>query len=154
MKHDPFTITIALDSSGTASGQLYLDDGESYSHQKGELVWREFQAAVLGKRKKKGSLQIMSIDMAAAKPDQAVDATSLSETYTPANAFAQSIKDVKVEKIKVVGLLKEPKEVSLHNETPEPTQLAWEWDDASSVLTIKNPSTKIVEDWAITVKWV
>ncbi|KAG8955645.1 hypothetical protein FRC04_007636 [Tulasnella sp. 424] len=154
MKHDPFTITIALDTSGTASGQLYLDDGESYSHQKGELIWREFQAAVLGKRKKKGTLQIMSIDMAATKPNQAVDATSLSETYTPANAFAQSIKDVKVEKIKVVGLLKEPKEVYLHNETPEPTQLAWEWDDASSVLTIKNPLAKIVEDWTISVKWV
>lgn len=153
MKQDPFTITIALDSSGNASGQLYLDDGESFSHEKGELVWREFQAAVLGKRKKKGSLQIMSIDLAAAKPDQAVDNTSLSETYTSANAFAQSIKDVKVEKIKVLGLLKEPKQVHLHNNTWEPPQLAWEWDNASSVLTIKNPSTKIAEDWTITVTW-
>ncbi|KAG8955641.1 hypothetical protein FRC04_007632 [Tulasnella sp. 424] len=116
MKHDPFTITIT-DNSGTANGQLYLDDGESYPHQKGELVWREFQTAVLGKRRTKGSL----------------------------------VKDVKVEKIKVVGLLKEPKEVYL---PPERTRLAWEWDDGSSVLTVRNPSTKIVEDWAFTVKWV
>ncbi|KAG9008461.1 hypothetical protein FRB90_008878 [Tulasnella sp. 427] len=154
MKHDPFTLTIALDSSGGASGQLYLDDGESYSHQKGELIWREFQAAVLGKKAKKGSLQIMSIDLATAKPDEAVDGAPLSSTYLPTNTFAQSIKDVKVERIKVVGLLKQPKEVLLHNETPEPTPLAWEWDSDSKVLTVKNPSTKIVEDWTITVKWV
>lgn len=155
MKHDPFTITITLDNSGAASGQLYLDDGESFSHQKGELIWREFQAAVLGKNKKnkKGSLQIMSIDLATAKPDQAVDDTSLSETYVPTNAFAQSIKDVKVEKIKVVGLVKEPKEVYLHNGTYDPTPLAWEWSKSNNLLTIKNPSTKIVEDWTITVKW-
>ncbi|KAG5418654.1 ROT2 [Candida metapsilosis] len=29
MKHDPYTLVIALDKNGEASGQLYIDDGES-----------------------------------------------------------------------------------------------------------------------------
>lgn len=35
---DPFTLIVALSVNGTASGNLYLDDGESYEYRKGKYV--------------------------------------------------------------------------------------------------------------------
>ncbi|KAG2741021.1 glycoside hydrolase family 31 protein [Suillus brevipes Sb2] len=35
MKHDPFTLHVALDTSGNARGELYLDDGETYGCGRG-----------------------------------------------------------------------------------------------------------------------
>lgn len=45
MKKDPFTLRIALDKSSNARGELYIDDGVSYNHEQGQIVWREFKAA-------------------------------------------------------------------------------------------------------------
>ena len=42
MKKDPFTLRITLSKSGSARGELYMDDGVSYSHQQGQVIWREF----------------------------------------------------------------------------------------------------------------
>lgn len=35
---DPFTLIVALSVNATASGNLYLDDGESYEYRKGKYV--------------------------------------------------------------------------------------------------------------------
>lgn len=42
MAKDPYTLAIALDKAGTASGELYVDDGESYEYEKGAFVLRRF----------------------------------------------------------------------------------------------------------------
>ena len=34
MKLDPYTIRVALDKSGNAKGELYIDDGDSYDYRK------------------------------------------------------------------------------------------------------------------------
>ncbi|KAG0381051.1 hypothetical protein BGX24_000029 [Mortierella sp. AD032] len=43
MESDPFTLVIALDSHGEASGRLYLDDGETFEHTRGDYILREFK---------------------------------------------------------------------------------------------------------------
>ncbi|KAG1472197.1 hypothetical protein G6F56_001684 [Rhizopus delemar] len=43
MRHDPFTLVIAQDSQGQAEGNLYLDDEETYSYQKGIYTYTSFQ---------------------------------------------------------------------------------------------------------------
>ena len=40
MKHDPFTLRVALDTAGNAHGELHLDDGEMYANECGSIVWR------------------------------------------------------------------------------------------------------------------
>ncbi|XKL63534.1 hypothetical protein PGB90_005898 [Kerria lacca] len=40
--HDPFTLIVALDINGTASGQLYLDDGESFEYRNGKYLLLHF----------------------------------------------------------------------------------------------------------------
>ena len=151
MKHDPFTLRVALDSSGTARGELYLDDGETYSHEKGDLVWREFDAKSDGK-----GLVITSKDLVHSSLDKAVDGVALA-TYNPKNAFANSIQSVKVERISILGLKSKPGFVK----TSTGESLEWDWaegvqakgskEGASSVLTIKNPGVHVVSDWSILI---
>ncbi|KAF9950152.1 hypothetical protein BGZ70_001487, partial [Mortierella alpina] len=45
MENDPFTLVIALDSKGEATGRIYLDDGESFNYEKGDYILREFHVA-------------------------------------------------------------------------------------------------------------
>ncbi|KAF8937068.1 hypothetical protein BGZ47_009200 [Haplosporangium gracile] len=43
MENDPFTLVIAVDSKGEASGRLYLDDGETFEYTRGDYILREFK---------------------------------------------------------------------------------------------------------------
>lgn len=40
MVRDPFTLVVALDESGKAEGDLYLDDGHSFAFTKGAYLHR------------------------------------------------------------------------------------------------------------------
>lgn len=42
LQGDPYTLVIALDTVGAASGELYLDDGRSYAHERGVFAHRVF----------------------------------------------------------------------------------------------------------------
>jgi len=42
MAKDPYTLFVALDSKGEASGELYVDDGHSFDYQKGDYIRRRF----------------------------------------------------------------------------------------------------------------
>lgn len=156
MKRDPFTLRVALDKSGSARGELYLDDGVSYDHTKGDFVWREFVAEA--KKGKKG-LRLSSVDLGKAKPEEAVDGVSLT-TYNPQNSFAESVlKDVRVEKVVVVGLGAKPASVKIEGSKEE---LVWEYTSGvpagekkggkASVLVIKDPKVLVRKDWAIVIQ--
>lgn len=151
MKQDPFTIRVALSKSSTAKGELYLDDGETYAHEKGQLIWRGFEAT----HPTKSSVHITSRDLAATKPNEAVDGVALK--YNPKNKFAQTIKDVRVEKLVVLGLAGKPKRVKLD----EQIELDWTYtagtpssgkkEGVASILVVKNPGLLVTKDWVITI---
>jgi alpha 1,3-glucosidase len=153
MKHDPFTLRVALSKAGTARGELYLDDGESYNHMKGQFIWREFTAEKSSKSK---TLQLSSRDLGAAKPDEAVDGVAL-QTYDPANDYAKDIAEVRVEKIIVLGLSAKPSSVKL----PDGQELVWEYtsgvgsgdkkEGTASLLVIRDPKVLITKDWSIDI---
>lgn len=42
MANDPFTLVVALDGSGKAVGDLYIDDGRSFAFAKGQYLHRRF----------------------------------------------------------------------------------------------------------------
>jgi alpha 1,3-glucosidase len=156
MKNDPFTLRVALSKAGSARGDLYLDDGETYSHQQGQFVWREFVVEKPAKKAK--TIRLSSKDLGSEKPDQAVDGVTL-KTFNPANEFAKSIGDIRVEKITVLGLNAKPTAVRIE----AGQDLVWDYvpgvassdkkEGASSVLTIKDPKVLIVKDWAIVIQW-
>ncbi|KAJ4471585.1 glycoside hydrolase family 31 protein [Lentinula aciculospora] len=152
MRLDPFTIRVALSKAGTARGELYLDDGVTYLHQQGELVWREFVA----EQPQKKITRISSRDLAAQNPGKAVDGVALT-TYDPKNAFAKEIEEVRVEKIVILGLVWKPSSVKVEGGA----ELKWEFvpgvaaidtkEGTASVLIIKDPKVLITSDWAIVV---
>ncbi|KAL5483105.1 ROT2 [Sanghuangporus weigelae] len=166
MRSDPFTLRIALNKEGRATGELYLDDGDGYAYEKGEVAWRGFEASPLGDSKKdlgKG-LKIRSKDLVQANLDKTVDGVDLSNApYTPSNAFAQSMQRVRIERIIVLGLETKPGSVK----TSDGRTLQWEFEDGvgtvdkkskgkkegkASVLVVKNPGVGAVEDWDIVIE--
>ncbi|KAG6865118.1 hypothetical protein C0991_005018 [Blastosporella zonata] len=152
MHQDPFTLRVALSKAGTARGELYLDDGVTYDHQKGQFVWREFVA-----EKKSRAIRLSSKDLGAARPGEAVDGVAL-QAFNPANEYAKSIADVRVEKVVVVGLTERPKSVKIEGGE----ELIWEFapgvaasdkkEGPASILHIKDPKVLITKDWAIVIQ--
>ncbi|EJF56973.1 hypothetical protein DICSQDRAFT_150074 [Dichomitus squalens LYAD-421 SS1] len=138
MKHDPFTLRVALGSDGSARGELYLDDGETYSHQQGQFVWREFAVEKLAKKSR--CVWISSRDFAAQKPAEAVDRVALA-AYDSGNDFAKSIANVRVEKYSrptttiTAGVASADKK-----------------EGTASVLVIRDPKVAVTSDWAILVQ--
>ncbi|KAK7691304.1 hypothetical protein QCA50_004698 [Cerrena zonata] len=151
MKNDPFTLRIALDKTSNARGELYIDDGVSYNHEQGQIVWREFKAAKAGK-----GIKISSHDLVKAKPSDAVDGVALTQ-YNSANEFAKSIAHVRVEKVVVLGLEKKPSSVKVAGGQEVefdfiPGEAAsGKKEGTSSVLIIKDPKVAVVTDWEIIV---
>lgn len=42
MRYDPYTLVISLGAEGTAEGEIYIDDGESFEYQDGAYIHRKF----------------------------------------------------------------------------------------------------------------
>ncbi|CAL1712026.1 unnamed protein product [Somion occarium] len=151
MKKDPFTLRVALDKSGNARGELYLDDGVTYNHREGQIVWREFKASKAGK-----GIKLSSHDLVRAKPTDAVDGVALA-SYNPTNDFAKSIAGVRVEKVVVLGLEKKPTSVKVAGgkevtfEFIPGVAASGKKEGVSSVLIIKDPAVSVVTDWEIVV---
>jgi alpha 1,3-glucosidase len=155
MRNDPFTLRVALSrKNGGARGELYLDDGESYSYRSGQFVWRELSADLADKK----VLRISSRDLASRHLGDAVDGGGALKSFDPRNTFAKSIEKVRVEKMIVLGIVK-PKSVKVqHNEK----ELEWEFvpglsagqkkGGKSSVLIIKDPGVPITMDWDIVIQ--
>jgi alpha 1,3-glucosidase len=150
MHHDPFTLRVALDQGGRARGELYLDDGETYAHLTGEIVWREFSAERTGY-----ALSLASADLVTRRPAEAVDGVALSGYDPSKNTFARRMGDVRVERIVVVGVKSAPKSVVVKGGDA----VEWEYvpgvgcsdgkGGVAGILIVKNPRVKIVKDWAI-----
>jgi alpha 1,3-glucosidase len=146
MWQDPFTLIISLSKEGTATGKLYLDDGEGYGYEKGEYVLRQFDFS--GKTLKSTSTP---------RPVPSVAASGSNiETYNPTgNAWAQAIAHVKVERIVVLGLKAEPKSVTVGGQVA--VEYTFEKGLSSdskktgmgSRLVVKSPGVSVVEDWEI-----
>jgi len=153
MKSDPFTLRVALSKSGNARGELYMDDGVTYDHQKGDFVWREFVASSKGKM-----VRVSSTNLGSTKPSEAVDGADLAP-YDPSNDYAKAVADVRVEKIVILGLSYKPTSVKVDGSD---MLLKWEWtpgvsasgkkEGRASVLLIKDPKVMITKEWTIVIR--
>jgi alpha 1,3-glucosidase len=147
---DPITLVVAVDLTGTtATGSLYLDDGESYSNEQGEFIWRGFTLEPVQSGSKTLALRSRSL---VGSSGTGVDAYSPSE-----NGWAKKIADVVVREIVILGLASKPSCVKAAGSS---TGLEFDWTDGlaatstrrrggkgASVLTIKDAGALVVRDW-------
>jgi len=152
MWQDPFTLIVALSKDNTASGQLYLDDGETFGYQSGEYVWRSFDFAPA----KAGHGGVLRSSDRAAGQSAAEGRTDVTP-YDAENVWAKSIGHVKVERIVVLGLKGKPSKVTVKGQEVE-----WTWEDGkaasgkkagqSSRLTVKSPGVGVVGAWEVKIE--
>jgi len=123
-----------------AFGELYMDDGETYAHTRGELIWRGFTLSRTREKSKKRStpkvFTLKSRDLvrpALAKGEPIVETTNSFTTPTTTtlkvgasiydaedNAFAKSIADVvHVERIVILGIEGRPSSVRVGDQELE-----------------------------------
>jgi len=159
MHRDPFTLRIALDGSLTARGEIYLDDGVTYTYKEGHLAWR---GLAVDKIARGAELRLSNIDLAATTPQSAVEGTALNE-FRPENPFQTGLASVRVERVVVLGLPGKPKRITVEGGDRE---LEWEYTPGAgaaagkrgdgdggvaSVLVIKDPGLGVAASWAIRI---
>jgi alpha 1,3-glucosidase len=128
MKFDPYTLVLVLSKSGTAKGELYVDDGESFDYESGAYIHREFDFAngVLASKDlgKKGKLT---------------------------DKYLKSMKNVVVEKIVVVGPPNEWEGKTIVKVGNGEARMEWHGEEGGKAAwaLIKAPKVAVGEDWKI-----
>ena len=164
MWRDPVTLVVAVDETGErASGTLYLDDGDSYSFERGELVWRAFELS-----RADAGLVLRSVDLAATAATSSNDAVSASTavaSYRPRNAWAEKIADVPISGLIVRGLGSRPSCVRVAGSAQG---LPFAWTDGlgadaaqkkggvgvkASDLVIEHIGVRVVDDWSLDISF-
>lgn len=125
MKFDPYTLVIVLGKEGTAKGDLYIDDGDSFEYEQGAYIHRTFEFS-----------------------NNVLESKNIGARGKLTDKFLKTMKDVAVERIILVGVpaswtgkltLKGGVEIESHAATGG--KAAW--------ATVKRPGMKIVDDWQI-----
>ncbi|XP_054664278.1 neutral alpha-glucosidase AB isoform X2 [Grus americana] len=122
MRGDPFTLYVALSPQGTAEGDLFLDDGQSFDYEtKARYLHRQFTFA--------GN----TLTASSADPRGSFD--------TPAW----------LERVVILGAGK-PAAVVLRPADGSEIRLDFQHEAETSVLTLRKPGVRIGDDWAIVLR--
>lgn len=157
---DPFTLYIALDAHSQdgirARGRLYLDDGQTYANEEGDYLWKEFEWRENANDSSNGAASsIVCKDVegsGGAKTD-----VSASTRDGSKDEFRKSIADVRVERIVILGLEKAPR--SIKTDVGESIDFTWKKGTSASgkgsgkasVLTVKDPKVRVLDDWVLSL---
>ncbi|XP_053553897.1 neutral alpha-glucosidase C isoform X2 [Bombina bombina] len=120
MDNFPYELHVALDSKGSAVGELFIDDGDSFQYlYKNMFIHRRFTF-------QKNVLSSCAADRAGQYP-------------------AQSL----LEKILIMGVKKSPSQVTVHMAGGDKTALAFTHDHKLCLLCLEHLSLGISADWEI-----
>ncbi|XP_064293516.1 neutral alpha-glucosidase AB isoform X2 [Phalacrocorax carbo] len=122
MRGDPFTLYVALSPQGTAEGDLFLDDGQSFDYKtKARYLHRQFTFA---------------------------DNTLVASSADPRGSFDTP---AWLERVVILGTGK-PAAVILRSADGSETRLDFQHEAETSVLTLRKPGVRIGDDWAIVLR--
>ncbi|KFB48949.1 AGAP000862-PA-like protein [Anopheles sinensis] len=119
MRHDPYTLTVALDRNGQAKGTLYIDDETSYEYRRGHYLYLqlEYRDGVLSSRK---------IDSTASYPTKSW-----------------------LERVVLVGLPQEPKAATLYTDASGAASGQLELERTQDAVIVRKPDVSMTEAWSI-----
>lgn len=141
MAADPYTLVVALDEQGKASGSLYLDDGNTFDYiKRGAFRHRLFD--------------FETAPSATAATLKSSAAAGSGKSWAPSNT---------VERIVILGLNgKIPRGVAAFEGSSATATdgvvsggrvLSFEFDEKTDSLTIRRPDLKIAYDWSVTLSF-
>ncbi|KAH9824657.1 family 31 glycoside hydrolase [Melampsora americana] len=162
MRKDPITLIVALDKDGGARGTLYLDDGESLDHERGQFVYRSFEVQKVDSK----TFKLFSGDaVGPAARDAHPGLASALAAFSPNNAWSKKTSDIHIQKVIILGLPEKPTCVKASGAAEG---LLFEYaagltssiksakgtglGKRTSVLTIFNAAVPVNADWSIVVK--
>jgi len=125
MSRDPFTLVAALSADGSASGELYVDDGISYDHER------------------KGSFQRRRFELV---PEAGAAGWVLRSTLAAGSADWEGERNT-VERIVVAGVTSAPSAVRVRGGD----ELEFDHDPAQAVLTVRRVGLGALDNWAIEI---
>lgn len=126
MANDPYTLTIAPSSAGSASGQVFMDDGESFAFTN-------------------GAFSLLSLAYANAGSEATLTASVVDGGvgFQPSNS---------VERIRILGVERAPSAVTSTSGT-HTAAVTFAFDSASGVLTLRKPVEVLASSWNIKISW-
>jgi mannosyl-oligosaccharide alpha-1,3-glucosidase len=132
MANDPFTLAVALDQRQSAAGRLYLDDTLTFNYKRGVFAHRAFAF-------ERNTLR--STDISHHFAGAADASASAPHPYeTPE----------RIERIRVLGVARSPKSISLSIGNVKSSPL-FVYDSDSRVLTIRKPDIPILSDFVLSI---
>ncbi|KZL87529.1 glycosyl hydrolase family 31 [Colletotrichum incanum] len=134
MRFDDYTLVVSVGKDGKAEGELYVDDGDSFDHEKGQYIYRKFNLA--------GSTLASS------------DAEGRDIKSVKAGSWLKAMKEVYVDKIIIVGApgALNKKEVTVESEGKTwavPVQYHAAEKDRAAYAVVGRVGARIGDDWSI-----
>jgi alpha 1,3-glucosidase len=123
MYKDPYTLYVALNDQGGATGSLYIDDGESYDYESGNSIFVNFEAI----------------------------SDKITAKVVTNSDYASTMDDVVIEKI-IVGSRKKLTVGEVVVNQGEESTCKFSLSKNGQELTILNPKIKISSGWTIDLK--
>ncbi|KAI8095334.1 glycosyl hydrolases family 31-domain-containing protein [Thamnidium elegans] len=131
MRLDPFTLVIAKGKDAIAQGQLYMDDEETYSFQKGQYALTQFNFV-----ENQLSCQNMHEDI----------------TSQASLDFIKSHQSIRIERVQILGQSQAPRGIRVTDVRGVVTEPDFTFDTTTHVLTIKDPKVSVIQcGWNIAV---
>lgn len=118
----PLSVTVALNSQGVADGELYLDDGHSFSY-------RDRKAFCL----RRFNMQSGCLISRPAREEGTFDCDSVIQSVT------------------VLGVKSKPSTVVVHVSGTKDTSAAFQYMETCCRLTVSNLNLKVAKDWEIKI---
>ena len=126
MEQDPYTLVVSVGLSGSAKGELYIDDGSSYSYKEGEFIHRELEFSTEDKI-------LSSVDLHS----------------EGASSIRKAKEDVLVEKVIIIGYNANVDVKVIQRGHSWNVRACHSKVNGTSVTTILEPKVRIVENWTI-----
>jgi alpha 1,3-glucosidase len=128
MAGDPYTLIVTLDARAAAAGTLYLDDGATLDYAR------------------KNAFRLRNLSYAplpgASPPQHALRASAAAggKAWAPANT---------VERIVIAGAGRAPTAAAASDADEPLRALAFDYDAAADVVTLRKPDVKIAYEWVV-----
>ncbi|RMX38788.1 hypothetical protein pdam_00017684 [Pocillopora damicornis] len=121
MHKDPYTLTMALNPSAEAEGDLYVDDGHTFDYKNGAYIYMKFSF--------RGGRMV-------------------AKRETPNTQYTTA---AWIERIVILGISNAPKGIFLTSDGGETRHLQFTHDPSTHTMTIKKPGVNIAKEWTITM---